>query len=638
MKYLTVFIVFLSLTVQGQEKINFGDFDKKYLQMTHCPVDSSAGAFYINDYGVSWLRDSYEMEFQYHATIKIINKDKFDLANIKIRHSNDDRVSKFKASTYNFENGSVQETKMKRNEGLLEKVNSDINSFNFSFPDVKEGSIIEYTYTITSGDLTRLKTWYFQGSIPVLKSQYEVLVPNYFEYERLLQGYHSLYKAGIDLVNRPFAGQSVTFQHHNYIATNVPAFKREAFITTSEDYISKIEFELKKYQFPGQMVKTYLPKSYSALALDMYESDYWHGSITNSKFTSEVVEVMKNNSDSKRDLAEAIFYFVRDDFTEDNDSDFPTVRKAFNERKGTSSQMNRILGAMLHEAGFEVNLVRISTRNNGNVNKFVPLASQFNFTIIKVKFDEEEFILDASDKNTPFEALPKYCLNGSGLVIGPVEEWVELNPFEKNSITYSGEFELIDDGYLEGIVTIRRTGYEAWEFKDDLDDGGVDDYKESFFENRDTWEISDHEIGEMESGYIIDEKIEVEIEDKMDDLGDIVYLNPIIVGQVVDNIFKTEDRVYPVNFAAPFTITHLYKFKLNDEFIVDELPAQKSIALPNKGGRLLYSASNMNNEITVTYRLQISKSEYQAEEYPYLREFYAQIVEKHGQQIVLRRK
>ncbi|MEO9485805.1 MAG: DUF3857 domain-containing protein [Ekhidna sp.] len=635
---LAAFTILISFHISfSQTKIQFGEIDEKFFSMTHCPFDSSAGAFVIEDYGFSSLNAAYNLDFQYHGVIKILSKDELDRASIKIRHSNDSRITKFKASTYNYEDGKVVESSIKKSDAIIEKINDNTNSFNFNLPNVREGSIIEYTYSVTSGSLTSLKTWYFQSSIPAIKSQYEVMVPNYFQYERMLQGYHPLAKGEVTQKYSAINGQRVPFQHHNYIALNVPAFKTEPYITTTSDYISKIDFELKKYQFPNETEKVYLPKDYAALAKKMYESEYWHGNITKSKFTKDAVEVLKVTSNSKAALAESIFYYVRDNFTENYDNKYPSLKKVFSEKKGTGGDINMVLAAMLNEAGFDVNLVRISTRSHGKINPHVPIARQFNFTIVKVIVDESERLLDASDKNTPYEALPKYCLNGKGLVIAPTEQWVALKPFASNGTTYSGNFEVTEEGILNGNVTIRRMGYRAWRFKDDVEDDGIEDYKNSFYSNNETWNINNHELGELKEGYQLDEKIEAEIEDKVDDLGDVMYLNPIIVGQITDNPFKTEKRKYPVDYGAPFTNTYIMKFRLAKGLEVDELPQPKSIKLPNNSGKLLYSASFMNGEITITNRIQISKSEFSSSEYAFLREFYALIVEKHGEQIVLRR-
>lgn len=45
--------------------------------------------------------------------------------------------------------------------------------------------------------------------------------------------------------------------NYKFTMTNAPAFKDESFISTDEDYLSKIEFELTSVSLPGQPFKNY---------------------------------------------------------------------------------------------------------------------------------------------------------------------------------------------------------------------------------------------------------------------------------------------------------------------------------------------------------------------------------------------
>ena len=634
----TIFLLAIICQSYAQEKIKFGEIDPSYFEMTHCPIDSSAGAFIIMDHGYTSLDYNYEIEFTYHVRIKILNSSEFERGNVNIRYFTGDRVTNFKASTFNYENGEIIESKVSRKDALKEEINEYRQSFKFSLPNVKEGSIIEYQYSLNSGNIRSLNTWYFQTSIPVLKSQYQIILPAFLTYKRLLTG-RPLHVADITYENRSFGRGSVNHQIHNYEAHNVPAFKDEPYMKAKKDHIMKIDFELQSSNIPGQVYQSYLPNDYAGLAKKFYESDGWSTDIESSRYTKEIVEILKSQSNNNEvELIKNIFNYVQSNMEEDYEIDNISLKKAFAYQKGTAMEINKVLASMLFEAGYSPQMVLLSTRSNGEINPFVPLGKKFNHAIVKLDHDDKTYLMDASDKNTPFGILPKYCVNGRGLVVGNTLEWVDLKSFKKNGITYNGNFELSEEGILSGDLTIRRMGYDAWKFQEELKEDGKNSYLESFDENKDSWYIEDHEISDLEANYYIDEKIVAEIEDKTDDIGDIVYLNPIITGQLSDNPFKTENREFPVNFGSPFTITHLYKIKLNDSFEVTELPSPKGIALPNNGGKLQYSASMLGDEITLTYRLQISKDEFAPELYPYLREFYAQIVEKHGQQIVLSRK
>ena len=50
----------------------------------------------------------------------------------------------------------------------------------FAFPEVKAGSMIEYTYTIERETMGSLRNWYFQGLYPVRYSEYQLRFHKYF--------------------------------------------------------------------------------------------------------------------------------------------------------------------------------------------------------------------------------------------------------------------------------------------------------------------------------------------------------------------------------------------------------------------------------------------------------------------------
>lgn len=618
--------------VLGQAQYEFGDVSTKDFEITSCPIDSSAAAFYILDFGLTRVGAANAVEFINHVRIKILKKSAFDRADVSIPFSSGDRITRFKASTFNIENGEIIENKITRKEALIEKESDSQRRFNFTFPNVKEGSILEYSYAVNQGSWRRLNTWYFQSSIPAMVSHYSLRVPSYLNYQRLMTGYVQLADASIEIET---SGKG-TLQVHNYIAKNVPSFEREPYTGAPNDYISKIDFELKSSTIPGQAARTFMEDSYASLSKSLYESEYWHSKIEKSSFAKDKVTELQ--AEDSLEFAKSIFNYVRDNFKKDYDVDYETLKKVFAEKKGGARDINMVLAAMLNEAGFNVNLVLLSTRSNGKLNMQFPIMRKFNYTTVKVDINGVTYLLDPSSEELPFGVLPSFCLNGKGLVISEGEQWVDLKPYKVNGMTLGGNFTVSEDGIVKGELRIKRQGYRAWDFIETVEEEGKDDYIEEYNEGKDNWIIEDHSIGDLEKEYIVNQTIAVEMEDKVDDLDDILYLNPILTSQLEENPFKSEERLYPVDFGSSFSVTHYYKFTVDESFIIDEVPKAQSIALPNNAGKLLYNVTENANEVTVTCRYQIKKTEFSPDEYPYIREFYSQLVEKQGEQIVLRRK
>ena len=71
---------------------------------------------------------------------------------------------------------------------------------------------------------------------------------------------------------------------------------------------------------------------------------------------------------------------------------------------------------------------------------------------------------------------------------------------------------------------------------------------------------------------------------------------------------------------------------------MDEAPAPVAMSLPGGAGRFIYSVTPSEGMLSITSQLIINKTEFLQEEYPALRQFYAEIVAKQAEQIVLKKK
>jgi hypothetical protein len=134
--------------------------------------------------------------YQRQTRIKILNKKAFgDLATVVIplyrEGENAEIVDKIAASTYNLENGQVVVTKLEKADLFENRLDKNRFEEKFTLPGVKEGSIIEYTYTITSDYDFDLPSWEFQREeYPCLWSEYQVDIPQALFYIMVRQGFH----------------------------------------------------------------------------------------------------------------------------------------------------------------------------------------------------------------------------------------------------------------------------------------------------------------------------------------------------------------------------------------------------------------------------------------------------------------
>lgn len=666
---LLTLIIFICLGQKASFK--FGDVSMDEILMKRYEKDTSATGIFLGDYGNSTMdydqtSNWFKIRFERTTRIKIFKKEALDLINLTLplyaNGSTKEKITGLKVVTYNLERGKIVETKMKSEAIFEDKISETITHYKFTPADVKEGSIIEITYTIHSELLNYFRDWDFQSRLPVLWSEYRANIPEYFTYERLVQGYvpftineyttrqksitfQTVNRASVSFRGDGNSGSSssevINYSEGNFkwAIKDVPAFKDEPFMTTYSDYISRINFELASIQMPQQPINRIMG-TWDDLNKSMLESEYFGGALNGSLFLKKIVEEATSSSTSTLEKVSAIHNYVKTNvewngqyrkFTDDN---FKTV---LDNKKGSSAEINLMLVAMLQKAGFKADPVIISTRNNGFVRENIAVSSQFNYVICRVTIDEKSLLLDATDRLVPFGLLPERCLNGKGYVISKDSPgWVLLNS-PKSKIIASADLLISPTGEMKGSIKISNDGYDAYNARKEYFNKGEAGYVKKLTDNV-SWLIEKSTFENMK--VLHEPAIETYEFIHTDNASDaaILYINPIIHLRVEENPFKLDNRIYPVNYGKTSDRTLIYKFTIPDNYQIEELPTSKAFGLPGNAARYVYNVQASGNVITITSVLSINQPLFTQLEYPNLREFYNQVVAKQAEQIVLKKK
>jgi hypothetical protein len=640
----TALLLYLSIVSIAQKTpYKFGDVPQEDLEMTVYDKDSSAVAVILFDFGKAYVNlnnVNSTLNIERHIRIKILKSDGLSWADASIplfhRGNTEEKVVSLKAVTYTLEGGKVVETKMSKEGIFKERFNRNINLQKFTLPNVKVGSVIEYSYTIMSDFLANFPNWQFQYSIPSRHSEFWAYIPDFFVMEKYMQGYltANTYEVKDRTMNEYFE------KIHHWVVTSCPAFKPEPFITTESDYVSKINFALAYIRFPQAPIQEIMG-SWEKLAQELLEAEGFGKTITGSNFLKKQAEAIVLGKQSDREKVEAIHAYVKNNLEWDGQKDFTAdnLKDVFERRKGTAGDINLALASLLEKVGLAVDMVLLSTRDHGFIRKNYPMSRQLNYVVCRVLVDNKFVFLDATEKYLPVGVLPERCLNGEGLLVSKTNTgWVELSTKTKAKSVISAEMKMEDDGKLEGTVNYLRNGYDALHMRRQFHEKGEKEYLKDFIAGK-AWDLKESAFTEVDSvAKDVREIHNVLLEQHSSLAENVVYLNPFITSQLEVNPFKPENREYPVDYGCPQEKTYTLKLSLPDTYVVDELPKSKVIALPGNTGRYTYSATQMGNVISVTSSLQINKSLFIQGEYPQLREFYNQVVAKQAEQIVIKRK
>jgi len=205
MKFLLTMLCTVSsvLCFAQKDPIKYGDVPLEDLKMTTYPLDSSASAVVLADYGQSTLKynqnTGFSILFERILRIKILTKDGLDWATVSVPlyhdGSTDEKLTSLRATTYNLENGKVVETKLKGDGTFNEKLSENLDIAKFTLPNVRQGSVIDVSYKVTSEFLFNFQDWDFQRTIPTRWSEYRTNIPEFYHYEKYQQEKENPFKS-----------------------------------------------------------------------------------------------------------------------------------------------------------------------------------------------------------------------------------------------------------------------------------------------------------------------------------------------------------------------------------------------------------------------------------------------------------
>jgi Domain of Unknown Function with PDB structure (DUF3857)/Transglutaminase-like superfamily/Domain of Unknown Function with PDB structure (DUF3858) len=665
-------IVFLCLvqrycSAQEKSKDAFGKVTAADFNLPANPIiDSNANAVILSDVGsVHFIGNNhnwFSYVYQRQTRIKILNKKAFeDMATVVIplwKNDEDaEKVDKIVASTYNLENGQVVMTKLEKADLFENRLDKNRFEEKFTLPGVKEGSIIEYTYTVTSDYNFNLPSWTFQREeYPCLWSEYQVDIPEALFYVLVKQGVHPyaidkgtegresfrLTKKETALTGTDDALEvSANTVKHHWAIKDVPALHEERYLSTPRNYLDKIDFQLAK-TYDGQDYHD-VHNSWKQTTKELLEREDFGLPLNeeDDQIAQTVTKVTAGSSDALQ-AARAIYYYVSSHFTCNdyyNNRLKTTLRDVMKKNGGTVGDINLLLIAMLRKAGLQADPVVLSTREYGFNLASYPILQRLNYVIARLVVDGHVYYLDAAHSQLGFGQLAGNCYNGHARIISNKDSasvWFETDSLKESKTTLV----LISstDKGMEGTLQSVLGKEESYRLRLHL--SGKD--RKDYFKAIQTSWGEDMEIsnGGIDSLQRLEDPVKVHYDFRLVQPAGAspLYINPMLGEGLRENPFKAAERKYPVEMPYLSDDMYVLTMQLPDGYVVDELPKSARVALNGDQGMFEYLIAAQNNTVQLRCRLKLNKANFSPDDYANLREFFGYVVKKESETIVLKKK
>ncbi len=651
---LLCFSLIVSQSLFSQDPpVKWGDIPRADLEMKSLPSDPNATVYVLCDYGETSFNDDFDVVYKRHLRVKILTKKGYSWGSFSFQLANgetSERLSGIEGATYVLDDkGNVVKFELNDKDIYKEDMGNKTRLYRFTLPSLKPGCVIEVRYKITTNSIAYVPNWRFQESEPVRLSEYRLRVPKNLEYAMLTIGYEPYTVRELTKVNQSFGGRAsgllgsfAACNQMRWVTQNLPALRDEPYITTLDDYANRVVVQLAGYTF-GDPHPIDVLKTWDALLKDLVDSKSFGERIDATRRVRKLTEEITAGLSSPEAKLRAIYKWVSSSIIWDgryrvfSSQDIDDVIEA---KKGSNAETTFLLLSMLKSVGIDGSPVILSTRGNGMVRDIYPMADQFDYVLARVNIGSQSYFVDATNPDRPMDLLPSRVLNVKGLVVKEgTPEWVTISCPKADVLHSYATIKVNNGGYISAALVDSMMDYGAFMEREDLSDRkDVDVIRESFETEKLGLAVDSAHIDNKDSMNIpLVYKAWVSSPMYAQGNGQFVYINPQILHRTTTNVFKREDRKFPVDFSFKRSFDYAVTLTAPDSFVIVEPVTIKSLSV---GTNLVtYTRTVAYNQRTMLVRTQyrVNATTIEPKYYKELKSLYGRIIAAEEEQCVLGR-
>lgn len=504
----------------------------------------------------------------------------------------------------------------------------------FTFSDVQDGSILEYTYRIETPYFSNIGGWAFMNELPTLYSELHTEIPGNFRYNRTLYGSRELDVNHAEIIKSCFhlPGFKVPgdCESATYAMKNLPAFKPEEHMLSGYNYIPALKFELVE-TFDLNESRTAYAKTWGEMDREFKADKDLGRQLKYSSYFKEKLppSILSISDDLER--AKAVYYFVQKSINWNSQISVYSearVKEAFDKGTGNSSEINLGLINALEAAGLEAKIMLIATRNRALPTKQYPVLTDFNYALVFLTIDNKKYVLDATEKYAQFGALPMRALNVEGRVLDfkKGSYWEPIVASDRNMHYATLQLEADENGYFSGKINEVSTGQIALPKRSANNLLAKEEIVKRKQNQNEFLNISELQIeNNMDFEQPYKESYNVTLHDQT--IASIFFLYPFQMQNYIgENPFKKETREYPIDFGFPLTNNYLVSIDVKDQYEIVKVPTNRILKLPENDGELSVVYEVAESKVNIRLNVKLNTTAYAPEAYKTLSAFFETLV------------
>lgn len=509
-------------------------------------------------------------------------------------------------------------------------VNSRYNVKEFTMPAVQDGSVIEYAYTVRRRYIEELPDFFLSHQVPTARARVSITYPPYLRYSVVAENFSQPLQNLTTRVDSSDVPKIFTYPQpelkvrETWIATNIPAVQEESYISSLDDYRSKLKFQLSEFGIPRQP----LENSWGYVVAEIRRKQQILAKISANTKAAQIGANIRQAVETTQAVQDSIFRYVNERMNySGSTSPFSSVsdEAVLAGEPSDQAAINQTLIAMLNGAGIEAYPALISTRESGQINISFASFFDFNGQLAYSTIDGETYFMDASFPYSQPNLIPVNTYNETALLLkSQTHEWVSVEPVKsKFAVQIEMEATLQLDGTLKGTIRSLNEGYPKQLMRRQYAQGKPesDIVAGAFFDSYADAALTASEINKLNSyAKPAEARAAFTLPGYATSFSNALEFRPMVVGNLMTNPFSEQQRDLPVTLDAPEKLDLIYRINLPAEYSVKQLPPDRIIQLPGATFKEQYSVDGQT--LNYEYHINISRKRFPPDLYPRLQNLY----------------
>jgi hypothetical protein len=615
-------LVILTGSLRAQQSFpDIGSVTAEEITLKSVAFDPEAEAVILRKDAIVFPDEEKAMITRHRVRMKILKDGGTQYGNIKIRHQHlydYEKLQDLQASVYNFDaSGNRSVALLSPKDVYTRKTDEYFTTTTFTLPELRAGSIVEYTYTIVQRAYGLMERWYFQDELPVMNSRYDfTILPNAeFSYRVMKSPGHA-----IDIKQDQAQGKIA------FSMTSLPGLPDEPYMDAANDYLQRVELQL-SYVGSGLDRNRYVSTWEEATRKLLGDENFGIHLDKDIPGAADIVRLAKLIPEEK-DRMNFVYRQVYGHMRWNGYYGIYTTEKlrlAWDQRKGNVAELNLVLVNVLRSAGLMADPLLVSERKNGRVNTSQAFLTQFNKVIACVSVGDQYFYIDLTSPQPSVELIPWELLNTTGYLVHKkssrflfIQDAVHYRQRAVNITgrleaggNFTGEALVIDHGYLRmsSQEDIRRdqSGYVDRQFQKPYAGVVVDSFVVRNLE-QDSLPLEQH----------------IHYHAALNQQAEYLVLKPLMFLGMESNPFIAPTRYTDVNFGSRRKLNCNTSVQLPEGVSIDALPKDITFIMPDTSivFKRMTAASADGRTVVTRLSIEYRKPVFTASEYPLLSAFY----------------